>query len=380
MGSPEALGKALAHVVQRGDFTVPPYPAVALRLQRLLAKPNYSVSDIADVVSGDPALATAVLAAANSAALGAAVQITTLPRAVNRLGARTVGSIAVAAGLGASASAPGLLLDVKYRVWRRSVTCALACQKLAPQRGLEPEAAFLAGLLHGFGRSVAIASLERLLADHRPARPLGLEEWLGIAEQHRAELARAVAERWQLPSELVECMHAYGAESGRSALARLVAESDRIAAGIEAGGIPELADAEARAIDELSTTLPGLLTSLATPPAPAAARDAGVVAKPERALQGDLRNKSLDVTDRSTKSSAALSCVGIAPSGLRLESSRPFQESSVVRLSVNAGSQQLEPWFSVVLCAKEGAKYRVELELFSPTREIKQAWLALYEQ
>ena len=37
MSNTEAMQRALTDVVSRGDFTVPPYPAVALRLQRLLA-------------------------------------------------------------------------------------------------------------------------------------------------------------------------------------------------------------------------------------------------------------------------------------------------------------------------------------------------------
>ena len=88
---------------------------------------------------------------------------------------------------------------MKFRVWRRTMTCALACQKLAGARGLVPEEAFLAGLLHGFGRSIAVASLEELLRTARAPQPLLVEEWLGIAEQHRAALARAVAQSWNLP-------------------------------------------------------------------------------------------------------------------------------------------------------------------------------------
>ena len=131
MSNTEAMQRALTDVVSRGDFTVPPYPAVALRLQRLLARDGYGVGEVADVIAADAALAATVLAAANSAQLGAASPITSLSRAVNRLGARTVGSIAIASGVSAVAVTTGVLLDVRFRVWRRGMTCALACQKLA---------------------------------------------------------------------------------------------------------------------------------------------------------------------------------------------------------------------------------------------------------
>jgi|GEM_PF-3905012 len=38
-----------------------------------------------------------------------------------------------------------------------------------------------------------------------------------------------------------------------------------------------------------------------------------------------------------------------------------------------------EPWFNVVLCVPNGSHYRVELQLFSPTRETREQWRAIYE-
>ena len=102
MSTREALIRALAVVVSQGDFKVPPYPAIALRLQRMLADERSSLNDLAKVVAADPALAATVLAAAN-AAVGASAPITKLDRAVARLGARTVGAIAMASGVSAAA-------------------------------------------------------------------------------------------------------------------------------------------------------------------------------------------------------------------------------------------------------------------------------------
>ena len=128
--------RALASVVSTGDFTVPPYPAVALRLQKMLASDRYSTAQVAAVIAADAALAATVLAAANSALLGVGPVITNLNGAINRLGARTVGAIAVASGVSSAAVSAGVLLDVKFRVWRRTMICALACQRLAPARAL----------------------------------------------------------------------------------------------------------------------------------------------------------------------------------------------------------------------------------------------------
>jgi HD-like signal output (HDOD) protein len=371
-----AMERALTDVVSRGDFVVPPYPAVALRLQRLLAREGYGVGEVADVIAADAPLAASVLAAANSALLGAGGTITSLSRAVNRLGARTVGSIAVASSVGAVAMATGVLFDVKFRVWRRGIACALTCQRLAPGRDLDSEEAFLAGLLHGFGRSIAVASLEQLLKTHQPPRPLTVTEWLNIAEQQRAALAAAVAKNWQLPPPVAEAIQ--GATG--SPLNQLVAEGDRIAGEIDAGRMPQAAvPAEVKTVDEVVAGLPAALEAYAPPPPAPTMRPSPVLAKPERALDGELHKRTLPITDRRAKAPANLVCVGLTPNGIELDSSRPFQESSVVRLAIGDPDSHFEPWLTVALCAPNGSRYRVELQLFSPPRETREHWRALYD-
>lgn len=382
MSNTEAMQRALTDVVSRGDFVVPPYPAVALRLQRLLAREGYGVGEVADVLAADASLAATVLAAANSALLGTTSPITSLSRAVNRLGARTVGSIAVASGVGAVTVTTGVLQDVKFRVWRRGMTCALACQKLGPGRGLAAEDAFLAGLLFSFGRSIAVASLEQLLKTHQPPRPLSVAEWLNIGEQHRAALALAVTRSWQLPPSIAEAITG-NVSQGDSALHTLVLQADGIAGDLDAGRMPQAPSPnEIRLLDELIAALPASLEAFAPPiPAPTTrpSPPSNLLSKPEHALEGALRPKALQLSDRRAKAAASVKCLGVSPTGVAIESSRPFQESSVVRLSVGESEPHFEPWFNVVLCVSEGAQFRVELELFSPTRETRARWQALYE-
>ncbi len=382
MSNTEAMERALTDVVSRGGFVVPPYPAVAMRLQRVLARDGYGVGEVAEVLAADAALAATVLAAANSALLGGSSEITTLSRAVNRLGARTVGSIAIASGVGAITLSSGVLQDVRFRVWRRGMTCALACQTLGAAHGLVPEEAFLAGLLHGFGRAIAIASLEQLLKTHQPPRPLSVAEWLNIAEQHRAALAHAVAKNWQLPAVIAAAVDNSASEAS-SALTQLVLRADEIAGDLDAGRMPETQNpGDARLLDALIAGLPAALEAFA-PPAPALttrpAPPSRVLAKPDHALDGELRTKTLTVTDRRTKSAATLTCLAVSPLGIEVESSRPFQESSVVRLTLGDEGARFEPWFNVVLCVPNGQRYRVELQLFSPTRELRDQWRTLYE-
>jgi HD-like signal output (HDOD) protein len=373
----DPLRRALGEVVARGDFQVPPYPAVALRLQRLLAQPNYGIAEVADAIAADPALATRVLSVANSALYRAAEEITTLPRAVNRLGARVVAQVAFAAGVGASATQDGTLFDVKYRVWRRSVTCALGCQKLAPLRNLDPNEAFVVALIHGFGRSVATASLEELLKSHRLAKPLSLADWLGIAEAERGPLAFAVATQWQLPKEIVKVLDP---AAGETPLGTLVGDAERMALALESGARPEAAaPREQAALDELVLGLPAALDALASVPPPVPGRPASAVAKAEQALTGERRPFGLAVEDTKKHGAAKLAASAITPTGLVMTSSVALQEASVVRLAFGQAAERFDAWFNVLLSAPSAGSCRVEVELFSPKREIKERWQQLFD-
>lgn len=381
MSQREAIVLALASVVSKGDFKVPAYPAVALRLQKLLASDRYSTAEVTKVIAADAALAATVLAAANSALTGVGPAVTNLNDAINRLGARSVGAIAVASGVSSAAVTAGVLLDVKFRVWRRTMIGALACQRLAPARRLAPEEAFLSGLLHGFGRSIAVASIEQLLRTEKSPAALSVEEWLAIAEEQRAPLARALSSAWKLPQAIAEAIDERA--RGASPLNDLVIDADAIAAEVEAGRTPvAICPAETRQVEELLASLPASLEAFASPASAASKVTTSAhaaVTKPDHALVGELRRAAVPVADRRAKTASTLTCLAIGATGIELESSKRFQECAVVRLAVGEGDSELEPWFTVVLCVPEGSRHRVEFQLFSPPRDVRERWLTLYE-
>jgi HD-like signal output (HDOD) protein len=381
MSHTEALRLALAGVVTEGDFTVPPYPAVALRLQRILATDRYGLADIADLIGADAALAATVLGAANSALFGVGPPITNLSRAVGRLGARTVSAIAVACGVSSAAVSAGVLLDVKFQVWRRTMTCALICQKLAPARGLTSEDAFLSGLLHGFGRSIAIASIERLIRGPRANVALSAEDWLQVAEQQRAPMARAISQAWQLPAVVADAID--DREPGSSALNDLVIDADAIAGELVAGRTPVAPrPGEAPVLEELCANLPAALDAFASAAGAAsklATPASRAVTKPEHALTGELRRAALVVADRHAKCATTLTCLTLSPTGIEALSSRRYQECAVVRLTIGDAGGDFEPWFTVALCVAEGSQHRVEFQLFSAPQALRERWQALHD-
>jgi HD-like signal output (HDOD) protein len=385
MSSPTAdLSKQLDAIVERGDLVVPPYPAAAMRLRSLIESDKFGLAQIADAAAADAALAAALLRIANSPVYrGDGPPHTTLLRAVNRLGARAVSSLALAAGIGGSATSPGPLADVKYRVWRRSITCALAAQRFGPARGIDAEVAFLAGLLHGFGRSVALACIEKLLGKSPEGH--SLPEWLDLVEQHRAKLAERVALLWQLPPAIAAAMST--GSTTNSPGGAVVSFADAIANGLDQGAnAAELAaklgldPTVAAQLERFIAHLPGALEAfILTPDAPKKARVASAVTKPDSLLPGDLHALTTPVLDlRKGRTPEAFESVGIAPLGIMIRSGRPLQESSVIRLAIKTEPTPIESWFNVVLCAPEGSRYRIELIAFAASSDLRERMSQLW--
>jgi hypothetical protein len=85
------------------------------------------------------------------------------------------------------------------------------------------------------------------------------------------------------------------------------------------------------------------------------------------------------VADLRSKGAAQLSCSSMGPLGIEVDSNRPFQEGSMVRLELGTPEPAMQPWMTVLLCVPNGGHFRVELALFSPTRETRESWKALYD-
>lgn len=378
---------SLEQIVLGADFVVPPYPAVALKLRRLLESEKFGLTEVASTAAADPALAATLLKLANSSAYGSTgPAITTLGRAVHRLGSRAVATLATAIQIGTGACADGPLVDLKYRVWRRTVSTALACQKLAASRALDAEASFLAGLLRGFGCSVALGCLERVLAKMSRMETRTPSEWLAAIEPHQTTLARRVAEQWQLPREIIEAV-APMPGSTKSPIASLIAVAERLVAAIERGSTAdevanasELSSKERRAAMELTQELAPALESLVQAPEVTKPRQASsAVRRPASSLGANPRPTQLELRDlKNRRAPLPLKGIAVAPDGIVFTSERPMQEGCVARLGLNVPPASIEGWFSVASCHSEHSGYRIEAQAFAATAELRDTLTSLW--
>ena len=180
---------AIAARVADGSVTLPSFPSI---LEDLGAATG--AASVVAVVERDLGLVAAIVRLAESEGLG---RVTTA-EAVAHLGGKRLNKIALAQTLAKTALAPGPLFDVRRRLWRACLAGALVAEAIADDHGVAADVAFLAGLLHDFGRIIALALVEENVADARP----GDVAWLDVVDRHHCDLGQMLAESWSLPQPI----------------------------------------------------------------------------------------------------------------------------------------------------------------------------------
>lgn len=224
VAAPFDLDKAIVDLVSRGAVKVPPYPAVAFQIEKLIRSGDYGLDELAKLVTSDQVLSADVLRVSNSAVYARGGPVNSVKAAVGRLGAKDVARLALAFGLGAHANAAGKLASLRRQVWMDALASALLCQALAKGRGLAPDVAFSAGLLHDFGKVVAIACIEEILFRRDDVPPRTAEAWHEVVDRYHVELGVVMAARWDLPAVLADVISLHHAEATAAATDRALVD------------------------------------------------------------------------------------------------------------------------------------------------------------
>jgi putative nucleotidyltransferase with HDIG domain len=209
----------MRRVVQR-VVDLPTLPVIIPRIIRLMEDPRSSAAELGRVIASDQALASRILRLANSAFYGFRREIVSINQAVVLLGFDTVKSIVLAATvLGTLGEADVVSSFDREQFWLHVLATAMAARRIARARGwTDPEAAFVAGLLHDIGKVI----LDRYFYRHyAEAARLAAETPCLIREAesklfslHHGQVGGWLAERWRFPAALVEPVAWHHAPAG----------------------------------------------------------------------------------------------------------------------------------------------------------------------
>ncbi len=203
-----AFVQALATELSNGKVELPSFPDIALRVRQVLADEEVSQEQVVRVVGSEPMLAARLLQIANSAAINFGGRpITDLRSAIARLGFNMVRSAAIAfamSQLKKSESLKGLERPLDD-LWRSTASVAAMSYVVAKRFSrVNPDAAMLAGLLHGIGKLYILTRVTghpQLLAD--PA------VYSTIVRDWHAPIAKALLENWDMAEEIVAAVSDY---------------------------------------------------------------------------------------------------------------------------------------------------------------------------
>ncbi len=191
---------------------LPALPHVVVKVMELTEDPDATAQDINAALSQDQSMTAKVLRMANSAFYGFPRRIATVTDATVFLGFKTVRSIVMAASVSdiLSQEVAGYAL-APGELWRHSQSVAMAARFVAKKAkyGMV-DVAYTAGLLHDIGKVILNDNLkeayhevvEKVMADNIPFMEAE-NEILGF---NHANVGARIAEKWNLPTELVEAI------------------------------------------------------------------------------------------------------------------------------------------------------------------------------
>jgi HD-like signal output (HDOD) protein len=193
----------------RGLRELPPFPAIATKLLRVLSHEDADLRDIQNLIRTDAALSSELLRIVNSAAFGTSTPVSSIQMAVLRLGFERVRQFAMAVSL--KGFLHTIRIDLLRRLWRHSLACGLVANDLSNACSTSmghDDRAYTTALLHDIGRL-------GLFATHPAEYAVLLEEATGADLRERERHAFGMdhcqagvwlANHWQLGEEIREAI------------------------------------------------------------------------------------------------------------------------------------------------------------------------------
>lgn len=189
-------------------------PDIYFQISEMVSDPRFSIKEIGQVISKDPALSARLLKIVNSSLYGFQSRVDRVSRAVSIIGVEELKNLVLATSVVTSFNnIPTELVDMTD-FWLRSVRCGLIAKNLAKESAiLHQERLFLTGLLHDIGSLVFYCelpekSLEVLLLANHDQRLIAELEHKIMGFTH-AELGAVLIKSWGMPESLHEAIEYY---------------------------------------------------------------------------------------------------------------------------------------------------------------------------
>src|SRR5689334_20501137 len=191
---------------------LPPLPEIVVKLLKASRDPNVSMRAMVELIKHDPALTIKVLRLCNSSYYGLPRKINSIQEALVYIGTDTLVNFVLAGCLSTfyQQAQTGYGLE-KGELWRHSVGCAIAAQRISAWHADESSAqAFTAGLIHDIGKIILntyvgaeIDTILKMVEQEQVAFTEAEKRVLGFSQ---TEAGARLARHWNPPEPLIEAI------------------------------------------------------------------------------------------------------------------------------------------------------------------------------
>jgi len=251
--------------LQESTLNVPVFHTVAVRLQQVLSRQDFSIDEVNKLITADPGLASQVLRVSNSSFYSGLTKATTIRDAIVRLGATCVTNIAMlATQQDMYRSKDEKLNGIMSTLWQHALCCAIGAKWLAAKTNSAALAqeAFLAGLLHDIGKLFLLKVMEEIIKEEKSSGEISPALLAEVINSMHVEHGFHLMQKWSMPeaySNVVRDHHIDQWDQGNLLLA-MVRLVDQACNKLGVGMRPEpdivlLASAEAQLLGVKEITL-----------------------------------------------------------------------------------------------------------------------------
>lgn len=195
----DEVAAQLERAVTRKGYQPPLLPAVTVELMALAARPEVEVDEVVKLLEKDALLAGRVLQLARSPLYAPAMELRSLKAAIVRLGLNAIRNIVMEVSMSTRVFKAPVYADALAHIQSHSTAVAYLARLVARQTFIDPEFAFLCGLLHDVGLSVSLVAMADPAVNKQPP---ALETLCPALDALHEKVAGLVADHWKLPAEL----------------------------------------------------------------------------------------------------------------------------------------------------------------------------------
>lgn len=184
-------------------------PDIYLRLKSILDEPDFTMAEIAVMISQDPGLTVRLLQLVNSSFFSRTAKIETVSHAVSIIGTQQIHDLVLATSVAQAFEGMSSEIMTMRQFWERSVHCGVNARLLSSMCNIaSAERLFVCGLLHDIGHLIMYQSIpeqcqQAMSESKESGTPLYKAE-RNLFGFDYAKLGGAMMRQWGLPKSLWE--------------------------------------------------------------------------------------------------------------------------------------------------------------------------------